>query len=55
MSDAANGIVDVIFFNISSSFIKNIKTHEKLILEADFYQSGKKQFKFDLTGLQSEK
>ncbi|ECO0901770.1 hypothetical protein XS16_004315 [Salmonella enterica subsp. enterica serovar Newport] len=55
MSGAADGVVDVIFFNNSSSFIKNIKTHKKLILEADFYQSGKEQFKFDFTRLKTEK
>ena len=55
MSEAADGSSDVIFFENSSSFIKNIKSHKKLILEADFYQSGAKQFKFDLTGLENPK
>ncbi|EJJ8280621.1 hypothetical protein NKB77_004416 [Salmonella enterica] len=55
MSDPADGSVNVIFFNDSLLFIKNIKAHKKLILEAEFYQSGKKQFKFDFTGLKSEK
>lgn len=55
MSGAADGSSDVIFFDNSSSFIKNLKTHKKLILEADFFQSGSRQFKYDLTGLKTEK
>ncbi|MDU6539162.1 hypothetical protein [Mixta calida] len=55
MSESDDGSSDVIFFDQSSSFIKNIKSHKKLIVEADFYQSGSKQFKFDLEGFSSPK
>ncbi|MDU4094256.1 MAG: hypothetical protein E7H57_13420 [Pantoea sp.] len=55
MSEAAGGRSDVIFFDNSASFIKNIKKHKKLILEADFYQAGPKQFKFDLSGFDNPK
>ncbi|WP_417878592.1 hypothetical protein [Vibrio sp.] len=55
MSGAADGSSDVIFFDNSASFIKNVKTHKRLILEADFFQAGAKQFKFDLTGVSAEK
>lgn len=50
MNAAANGKSDVIFVSNSQDFIKNIEKHKKLIIEADFYQAGAKQFKFDLSG-----
>ena len=55
MSEAANGKSDLIFFDQSSSFIKNIQAHKKLIIEADFFQAGAKQFKFDLEGFANPK
>ena len=55
MSEASGGRSDVIFFDNSESFIKKVKAHKKLILEADFYQAGAKQFKFDLSGLTTPK
>lgn len=53
MSEAGDGSSDVIFFDKSSSFIKNIKSHKKVIIEANFYQAGNKQFKFSLEGYSS--
>lgn len=55
MSPASGGRSDVIFFEDSKSFIKGIKSHKKLIIEADFYQAGPKQFKFDLVGAEKNK
>jgi hypothetical protein len=55
MTEAADGSADVIFFENSASFIKNVSSHKKLIIEAEFYQAGNKQFKFDLTGYSSPK
>jgi len=55
MNEAGDGSADVIFFVNSSSFIKSLQNHKKLIIEADFYQSGPKQFKFDLEGYPTEK
>jgi len=55
MSPASGGRSDVIFFDNSKPFIKSIKSHKKLILEADFYNSGPRQFKFDLAGADKEK
>lgn len=55
MTEAADGSADVIFFDNSASFIKKVKNHKRLILEADFFQAGSKQFKFDLTGLDEDK
>lgn len=55
MSEASGGRSDVMFFDNSSSFIQNVRTHKKVIIEAEFYQSGNKQFKFDLTGITTAK
>lgn len=51
MSRSSSGSSDVMFIDDSRQFIKNIKSHNKLIIEAQFYRAGAKQFKFDLTGL----
>lgn len=48
MNEATDGSADVIFFSPSSDFIKNIKSHKQLIIEVEFYQEGKKQFKFNI-------
>ncbi|WBV23039.1 hypothetical protein [Pantoea piersonii] len=55
MSESGNGNSDVIFFDQSSSFIKNIQSHKKVIIEAEFFQAGAKQFKFDLEGFANPK
>ena len=55
MSGAADNSTDVLFVNDSASFIKNISTHKKLIIEADFFQAGARQFKFDLEGYKAPK
>lgn len=55
MSGAEDSSSDVIFFDKSSSFIKGVKSHKKMIIEASFFQEGDKQFKFDLTGIEKPK
>lgn len=55
MSPASGGRSDVLFVDNSKSFIENVKSHKKIIIEADFYNSGAKQFKFDLSGIQPPK
>lgn len=55
MSPAESGRSDVIFFDKSNGFIKSIPNHKKLIIEADFYQAGPKQFKFNLEGYTAPK
>lgn len=55
MSEAANGNSEVIFFEESSTFIKNIQNHKKVIIEAEFFQAGAEQFKFDLEGFANPK
>jgi len=55
MSGASDNSTDVLFINDAPSFIKNISTHKKLIIEADFFQAGARQFKFDLAGYKDPK
>lgn len=55
MTESGDGSSDVIFFDNSPMFIKNLQNHKKLIIEADFFQAGSKQFKFDLEGYSTEK
>lgn len=50
MVEAADASSDVIFFSSSSRFIKNLQSHKKVIIEAEFFQAGKKQFKFNIDG-----
>lgn len=55
MSPAKGGRADVLFFDNPKPFIDNVKSHKRLIIEADFYNSGPKQFKFDLSGAEPPK
>ncbi len=55
VNTAANGRSDVLFIGNAPSFIKNIQTHKKLMLEANFYQAGPRQFKFNLEGYSTPK
>lgn len=45
-----NGSSDVIYLEDPEKFLQDIKKHKQLIIEADFYQSGPQQFKFNLNG-----
>ena len=51
MTEAADGSSDLIFFSGSANVIKNLQSHKKAIIEAEFYQSGREQFKFYIDGL----
>lgn len=42
---------DVIFINNEREFVKNLKTHETVIIETEFYQAGLKQIEFNIDGL----
>ncbi|EHN8791558.1 hypothetical protein I4B01_001134 [Enterobacter kobei] len=45
-----NGSTDVIYLEKPKEFLDDIAKHKKLIIEADFFQSGARQFTFDLNG-----
>lgn len=45
-----NGSTDVIYLENPKEFLQDIAKHKKLIIEADFFQSGARQFTFDLNG-----
>ena len=45
-----NGSTDIIYLEKPKEFLDDIAKHKKLIIEADFYQSGVRQFTFDLNG-----
>ncbi len=50
-SSASSGSSDVIFVNGESKFLSKLKKAKQLIIEARFYNSGDKQFKFDVSNL----
>jgi len=51
-SSTSDGSSNVIFFINSQKFIANLKTAEKLMIECEFYQEGKKIIEFDVKGLE---
>lgn len=48
-----NGSTDVMYLVEPNIFLKDVKKHKQLIIEADFYQAGPRQFKFTLDGYHS--
>jgi len=48
---AENGSSDVIFVQGESNFVAKIKKSKQLIIESQFYNTGGKQFQFDVTDL----
>ncbi|BEN27025.1 hypothetical protein RGP44_002894 [Serratia marcescens] len=48
MEEASAGRADAILVSDSDEFINNLKKHKTLIIEAEFYRAGNKQFKFNL-------
>lgn len=42
---------DVIFINNEREFVKNLKSHETVVIETEFYQEGLKQIEFNIDGL----
>ena len=49
-NSASNGSSKVIFPKWSSNFIKQLKKAKKLMIEAPFYDSGRKIFNFNVSG-----
>jgi len=45
---------DVIFINNEREFVNNLKSHETVIIETEFYQEGLKQVEFDIDGMRWE-
>jgi len=50
-SGASDGSSEVIFINNVTRFVKNLKAHKKLIIEAEFYSEGLKQIEYDISDL----
>ncbi|MFA9487130.1 MULTISPECIES: hypothetical protein [unclassified Moraxella] len=51
MSNADNGLNDVLFFDNPKAFIKKLKSSKSVIIEAPFFNHGKEQFEFNIAGL----
>jgi len=51
-SNTSDGSSHVIFFLNPQKFITNLKTAEKLMIECEFYQEGKKIIEFNVKGLE---
>lgn len=45
---------DVLFLTGAKSFISKLKSHKRLLINAEFYQEGVRTFTFDIDGLQWE-
>ncbi|WP_142528532.1 hypothetical protein [Pedobacter westerhofensis] len=50
-SGASSGDSDIIFLDAVPSFLKKIKGHKKLLLEAEFYSEGLHVMEFDISNL----
>lgn len=53
-ASAADGSPNVIFVQAYSKFVGSLRKAKKLIIEADFYNEGSRQFEFDVEGLKWE-
>jgi len=53
-SEPSDGSSDVIFINNASKLIKKIKASSKIIIQAEFYESGVKTMEFNVAGLKWE-
>lgn len=51
-NSARDGSSDVIFLNQSSKIIQKLKAAKRVMIEAEFFQEGRKQAEFDVNGLQ---
>ena len=51
ISRASDGSSDVIFINGAKQIIAKMKKAERMLIEAEFYDSGNKQMEFDVKGL----
>ena len=50
MLSSSDGSADIIFMQNSNSFIRDVNRYKKLIVEANFFQEGSRQFIFNLDG-----
>jgi hypothetical protein len=48
---ARDGSADTIFIDNYNKFVSKVKKAKKLVIEADFYDVGSKQFEFNVEGL----
>ena len=53
-SEPSDGSTDVIFIENSAKFLKKLKTAQKLIIEAEFFESGLKTMEFNVKGFKWE-
>jgi hypothetical protein len=51
-TDASAGSSNVVFLGSASSFIAKLKESKSVMLEAEFYRSGRRQFTFETAGLE---
>lgn len=51
-SEPSDGSTGVMFINNTKRFVTNLKTAKTVIIEAPFYQEGRRQMTFDVQGLQ---
>ena len=54
-NSASDGSSNVVFIENASKFIGLLKTSKKIILEAEFFDAGNKQFDFNVEGLKWDK
>lgn len=48
---AADGSPGIVFFNAEKAFLAKLKTSKTLMVEVDYYDSGRQQFSFPVAGL----
>ena len=51
-SGSSDGSSEYAFIRNESGFLANLKKSKRVIIEAEFYQQGRQQFKFDTAGLE---
>jgi hypothetical protein len=54
-NSASDASMDVVFIDNSKKFIDNLKKSKKLMIEANFYNAGKKVIEFNIEGFKWEK
>lgn len=50
-SSSSDGSSNVLFIDNVKKFMSNLKTHNKLVIEAEFYSEGLRQIEFNIQGL----
>ena len=51
-NEASDGSSNIIFIESCQSLIKKLKTSKKLMIEAEFYEEGRKVIEFDVSGFE---